>query len=92
MGRSGIEHWYPHIEGIRNAYGYANDGLWHTLRIPLADLVGERAFGMQVSTLDMSRVTQPLVVADRYATTGKTAGFTGNTRTIDIDQVYWTRD
>jgi exo-beta-1,3-glucanase (GH17 family) len=80
------------LDPAGNAYGYANDGQWHTLRIPLADLVGERAFGMQVSALDMSRVTQPLVVADRYATTGKTAGFTGNTTVIDIDQVYWTRD
>jgi exo-beta-1,3-glucanase (GH17 family) len=80
------------LDPASNPYGYANDGQWHTLSIPLADLAGERAFGMQVSTLDMSRVTQPLVVADRYATTGKTAGFTGNTRPIDIDQVYWTRN
>jgi exo-beta-1,3-glucanase (GH17 family) len=80
------------LDPASNAYGYANDGQWHTLRIPLTDLAGEKAFGMQVSTLDMTRVTQPLVVADRYATTGKSAGFAGNNIPIDIDQVYWTRD
>ena len=80
------------LDPASNAYGYANDGQWHTLRIPLADLAGEKAFGMQVSTLDMTRVTQPLVVADRYETTGKSAGFAGNGTPIDIDQVYWTRD
>lgn len=78
------------LDPAANAYGYRNDGQWHTLRIPLADLKGERAFGMQVSTLDMSRVTQPLVIADRYATTGKTAGFAGATAVIDLDAVYWT--
>jgi exo-beta-1,3-glucanase (GH17 family) len=80
------------LDPASNAYGYANDGQWHTLRIPLAGLAGEKAFGMQVSTLDMARVTQPLVVADRYETTGKSAGFAGNSTPIDIDQVYWTRD
>jgi exo-beta-1,3-glucanase (GH17 family) len=74
-----------------NAYGYRSDGQWHTLRIPLSDLKGERASGMQVSVLDMSRVTQPLVIADRYATTGKTAGFAGATAAIDIDAVFWSR-
>ena len=78
------------LDPAANAYGYRNDGQWHMLRIPLADLKGERAFGMQVSTLDMSRVTQPLVIADRYATTGKTAGFVGATAVIDLDAVHWT--
>jgi exo-beta-1,3-glucanase (GH17 family) len=75
-----------------NPYGYRSDGQWHTLRIPLADLKGERAFGMQVSELDMAKVTQPLVIADRYATTGKVAGFAGNTSAIELDRVYWTRN
>ena len=80
------------LDPASNPYGYVNDGQWQTLRIPLADLAGERAFGMQVSTLDMTRVTQPLIVADRYATTGKTAGFAGRTNPIDIDRVYWTTE
>ena len=78
------------LDPAANSYGYINDGQWHTLRIPLRDLTGERAFGMQVSVLDMAKVTQPLVIADRYASTGKSAGFSGNSNTIDIDAVFWT--
>lgn len=79
------------LDPAANPYGYLNDGQWHSLRIPLADLVGERAFGMQVSTLDMGKVTQPLVVADRYDSTGKTPGFAGNTAVIDLDGIFWSR-
>ena len=80
----------PALDPSANAYGYRDDGQWHTLRIPLRDLTGERAFGMQVSVLDIAKVTQPLVIADRYASTGKSAGFSGNSNTIDIDAVFWT--
>jgi exo-beta-1,3-glucanase (GH17 family) len=79
------------LDPAANAYGYQNNGQWHHLRIPLSALVGERAFGMFISTLDLKKVTQPFVIADRYEKTGKTAGFAGNTATIDLDAMVWSR-
>ena len=74
-------------------YGYQNDGQWHTVRIPVADLVarGAMAYGMNnpaLSRLQLSRVANLLVVADRYAVTRNAA----NVREpILIDAVYWSR-
>lgn len=79
------------LDPAANAYGYRNNGQWQQLRIPLSDLVGERAFGMFISARDLKKVTQPLVIADRYERTGKTAGFVGNTATIDLDSMFWSR-
>jgi len=79
------------LDPAANAYGYRNNGQWHHLRIPLSDLRGERASGMFISTLDLKKVTQPLVIADRYEKTGKTAGFAGNTTTVDLDSIFWSR-
>ena len=76
-------------------YGYVNDGQWHSVSIPLTAIIarGAMAFGMTDPTksrLDMTRVTTPFVIADRYAVTGKAQG-TNNTTRIQIDAIYWSK-
>jgi hypothetical protein len=76
-------------------YGYVNDGAWHNVSIPIADIVpyGAMAFGMTdpaKSKLDLTQVTNTFVIADRYAKTGKADGSHITTK-IDIDAVFWSK-
>jgi hypothetical protein len=51
------------------------------------------AYGMTDPTkskLDLSKVTNPLVIADRYSTTGKANNLNDRTK-IYIDNVYWAK-
>jgi hypothetical protein len=51
------------------------------------------AYGMTDSTkskLDLSKVTNPFVIADRYEKTGKSANTNDKTK-IYIDNVYWSK-
>ncbi len=76
-------------------YGYQNDGQWHNVSIPISAITpsGAMAFGMtdpNLSKLDLSKVTNPFVIADRYAVTGKADG--ANVRTpLLIDNIYWSK-
>lgn len=76
-------------------HGYQNDGQWRQVSIPISAITpsGAMAFGMTnpaLSRLDLSKVTNPFVIADRYAVTGKVQG--ANVRTaIVVDNVYWSR-
>ena len=76
-------------------YGYQNDGQWRQVSIPISAITpaGAMAFGMTnpaLSRLDLTKVTNPFVIADRYAVTGKSQG--ANVRTpIVIDKVFWSR-
>ena len=84
--------WMPLSSG---QYGYANDGTWRQVSIPIRDLLpfGAQGFGMNNSPdafLDMSKVTNLFVIADRYIHTGKDAN-SGITTKINIDSIYWTR-
>lgn len=84
--------WMPLSSG---QYGYVNDGAWHQVAIPIRDLLpfGAQGFGMNNSpdaVLDMSKVTNPFVIADRYIQTGKDAK-SGITTKINIDSIYWTK-
>lgn len=84
--------WMPLSPG---QYGYVNDGTWRQVSIPIRDLLpfGAQGFGMNNSPdafLDMSKVTNPFVIADRYIHTGKDAK-SGITTKINIDSIYWTR-
>jgi exo-beta-1,3-glucanase (GH17 family) len=84
--------WMPLSSG---QYGYANDGTWRQVSIPIRDLLpsGAQGFGMNNSPdafLDMSKVTNPFVIADRYIQTGKDAK-SGITTKINIDSIYWTK-
>lgn len=74
-------------------YGYANDGQWRQVSIPIAAIkaAGAKAYGMEnsaASVFDLSRVTNPFVIADRYAKTGNTAG---NTTPLKVDAIYWSK-
>jgi exo-beta-1,3-glucanase (GH17 family) len=76
-------------------YGYVNDGNWHQVSIPISAITpsGAMAFGMTDATkakLDMSRVTNPFVIADRYAVTGKAQNSNITTK-IYVDNIFWSR-
>ncbi|TDM08908.1 MAG: hypothetical protein C4K60_05960 [Ideonella sp. MAG2] len=74
-------------------YGYVNDGQWHEVSIPISAITprGAMAFGMTDPTkskLDLTKVTNPFVIADRYSVTGNGAGATTK---IYIDKIYWSK-
>lgn len=73
-------------------YGFSNDGQWHTVSIPVASIIshGAPAYGMQAPTsrLQLNRVSNVMVLADRYATTGNTGS---STIPISIDNIRWVR-
>lgn len=74
-------------------YGYQNDGAWHNVRIPISAITpyGAPAYGMPGSVaLDMAKVTNPFVIADRYAKTGKGDG-SNITTPILVDNIYWSK-
>ncbi len=77
--RATVEAYVPLAPG---SYGYANDGAWHEVSIPLKDFVAQNP------KLDLSLVLGRFVIADRYAFTGNAAG---NTSKLKIDAVYWSR-
>lgn len=84
---------YLPIDPANNPYGYANDGQWHQISIPLADIIarGAPAYGMQPTVvLNLTQVTNPFVIADRYGVTGK-PGNSGLTNTVDVDAIFWSR-
>lgn len=65
-------------------YGYCNTGAWCTVSIPLA------AFTAANPKLDLSLVLLRLVIADRYAMTGKPAG-AAITTPILVDAIRWNK-
>lgn len=74
-------------------YGYMNDGAWHNVQIPLSAMLpwGFMSSGMTSSTyskLDLTMVTNPFVIADIYATTGKTSS---STTPIYVDDLFWSK-
>ena len=76
-------------------YGYFNDGNWHTVTIPIRDIKpfgnkGSGNEGSASSLFDLTKVTNPFVVADRFGkTTNNQAGAT-NTK-IFVDNIYWSK-
>jgi exo-beta-1,3-glucanase (GH17 family) len=76
-------------------YGYLNDGNWHNVSVPISEIKkhGAKAFGNEssaTSVFDLTKVTNPFVIADRYANTGKAQG-TGDKTTLTIDAIYWSK-
>lgn len=73
-------------------YGYVNDGEWHTVSIPIAQIVahGAPAYGMSAPTsrLLLNRVSNMLVLADRYS---NTLNSPNNTTPLWVDNIRWTR-
>ncbi len=76
-------------------YGYVNDGNWHEVSIPISAITpfGAMAYGMtdpSKAKLDLTTVTNPFVINDTYAVTGK-ADSSNITTPIFIDDVYWSK-
>lgn len=72
-------------------YGYANDGAWHEVKIPVSAI---KAMAVARSgepdshgnSVDLTVVSQPFVIADRYGYTGNVPGATN---TLNIDHIFW---
>lgn len=75
-------------------YGYGNDGTWKSVSIPIAELTksGASSFGSNSppAALQMGRVSNAFILADRYEKTGK-ANWTNDTTPIFIDDIFWSR-
>lgn len=74
-------------------YGYENNGQWQQVSIPIQQIKasGAKAFGMENSAaavLDLTKVTNPFVIADRFGKTGKTSS---SQVPIELDSVYWSK-
>jgi exo-beta-1,3-glucanase (GH17 family) len=89
---SGYDVYLPISSG---QYGYVNDGAWHLVSIPITAIIpkGAMAFGMTnpaISKLDMTKVTAPFVIADRYGVTGKSQNANITTKIL-VDGIYWSK-
>jgi exo-beta-1,3-glucanase (GH17 family) len=65
-------------------YGFVNDGHWHQVSIPLSAILAV------APKADLSKVTSPFVIADRYEKTGKAQKSDIRTK-IEVDAIYWAR-
>ena len=91
-GSSAYDVYLPLMPG---QYGYVNDGAWHKVSIPISEIKkhGAKAFGNEnsaTSVFDLTKVTNPFVIADRYANTGKPPG-TGDKTRIYVDEIHWAK-
>lgn len=92
---SGATTYDVYIPVSSGQYGYANDGAWHTVTIPIRDIkpFGNKASGNEgsaTSVFDLTKVTNPFVVADRFGKTGNNQAGATNTK-IFVDNIYWTK-
>lgn len=86
--------WDVYLAMAPGDYGYQNDGQWHTVSIPIADITAHGAPGYGMSApaarLQLNRVSNMFVLADRYAVTGKASN--ANVRTpVLVDNIHWSR-
>lgn len=87
--------WDVYLPISPGEYGYQNDGQWHTVTIPISSIAarGAMAYGMTnpaISRLQLNRVSNMFVLADRYSITGKQDN--ANVRVpILVDAIYWSR-
>lgn len=81
-----------YIQIAAGDFGYQNDGNWHEVSIPIAELRQRvaAADGVALSRIDLSRVTNAFVIADRYAKTGKPQG-SNVTNKISVDAIFWSK-
>jgi len=91
-GPSGYDVYIPLASGN---YGYVNDGNWHTVTIPIRTIKtfgnkGSGNAGSATSVFDLSKVSNPFVIADRFAKTGNNQAGATNTK-IFIDNIYWSK-
>lgn len=89
---SGYDVYMPISSG---QYGYLNDGNWRNVSIPIRDIKpsgnkGSGNEGSATSVFDLTKVTNPFVIADRFGKTGNTQSSATNTR-IYVDNIYWSK-
>ena len=65
-------------------HGYVNDGNWHQVSIPISAILAV------APKADLSKVTSPFVIADRYDRTGKAQRRASRPK-IDVDAIHWAR-
>lgn len=72
-------------------HGYQNDGTWRQVSVPVTALIaaGAPAFNMPATaTLQMNRVSNLFVIADRFGVTGNASGAKP---AVLVDDIHWTR-
>ncbi len=67
-----------------DGYGFVNDGLWHQVSIPISALTAGQP------TVNLGKVTFPVVISDIYGSTGNTAA-KGDKTKIFVDGIFWSR-
>jgi exo-beta-1,3-glucanase (GH17 family) len=81
-----------------DGYGYISDGNWHQVSVPISELKKNGAMAFRAdgnydptkSYFDLTMVTNPFVIADRFEKTGNTQGAATNTK-IYVDNIYWSK-
>lgn len=79
---------YLTVDPASNDYGCSNDGEWHEVTIPIADITPNAApaYGMDASAeLNMEEVYSSFVIADRFSVTGNSS----STEEIKLDDIRW---
>ena len=67
-----------------DGYGFINDGQWHQVSIPVGTLIAGQG------TVNLAKVTFPIVISDIYGTTGNTSA-KGDRTKIFVDGIYWSK-
>jgi hypothetical protein len=67
-----------------DGYGFLNDGQWHAVSVPISAMTVKPS-----GAFDLTKVSDPFVISDRYDITGNTNR--GATTKIDIDAVFWSK-
>lgn len=76
-------------------YGFVNDGAWHEVSIPIADIAAKAAPAYNeppTAKMNLQLVSSPFTIADRYATTGNTLAADQKTVKLSVDNIRWTRN
>ncbi|MDP2007772.1 MAG: glycosyl hydrolase family 17 protein [Rubrivivax sp.] len=91
-GSTAYDVYLPLSPDDAQGYGYRNDGQWRNVSIPISALkaAGAPGFGNNAATarFDLTKVTNPFVVNNLFATSGNT---TTSTAKIYIDNIYWSK-
>jgi hypothetical protein len=67
-----------------DGYGFVSDGKWHAVSIPISAMTSGQP------TVNLGKVTFPIVISDIYGTTGNTTA-KGDKTKVFVDGVYWSR-
>ncbi|GAB6090226.1 glycosyl hydrolase family 17 protein [Spirochaeta dissipatitropha] len=80
---------YLTVDPANNSYGYANDGNWHEVVIPISAIVPNAAPAYEQpssATMNMEEIFTPFVIGDRFEVTGNPSGAKPQ---IALDNIRW---